>query len=150
MRNKTNVRYVKIHYESFNGDVKCNLTYEVDIDKYPLNKIKLNADDIIRIANKVGCEYIMFDRATNYPVTIGFNVTAMARCNDDTDLFNFDKGKHISLTRAQAKAFERTCHLYAEIEDLIDGIASACTTFIYNNWEAGKKCWAHAAELGEY
>ena len=149
MRNKTNVDYVKTKYVVDGKKTKCFLTYEVDLSKWPILGFKINADVILKAAMKSNMEYYDVDRETNYPTKIGFVVTASASC-DDIDTFDETKGKNIALTRAQAKAFERTCTLYDNIQIELDKSFNEITRAINNNWDAANKCWKHVNELCEF
>lgn len=149
MRNKTNVDYVKIGYTVNGNKTECSLTYEIDLRKWPLNDFKINSDIIFRVANKSNAKYYETDKRTNYPIKIGFEVSACATC-DNIDSFDKLKGQHIALSRAQAKAFERTCKFYDNIQFELDKSFNDITRIIDNNYVAANKCWKHAKELGGY
>ena len=149
MRNKTNVVYVKTKYVVNDKKVQCFLTYEIDLSKWPVFGFKINSDVILKAAKQLKMEYYDVDRETNYPTKIGFIVTASSSC-DDIDTFDETKGKNIALTRAQAKAFERTCRLYDIIQMELDKSFNEITRIIDNNWHAANKCWDHAMDLGGF
>ena len=110
---------------------------------------KINSDVILKAAKQLKMEYYRVDNETNYPTKIGFVSTATASC-DNTDNFDEKKGKNIALTRAQAKAFERTCRLYDIIQTELDKSFNEITRIIDNNWHAANKCWDHAMDLGGF
>lgn len=150
MRNKTNVTYVRIKYTSMNNTTKCNLTYEINIDKWPLCGLTIDSNILFNAAEKLGAKYIITDKKTNYPYAFGFEVTAMASCDMDQDEYNETTGERIALTRAQGKAFEKTCKFYDLIQIEMKKIYDDVTRIIDNNWHAANKCWDHAKELGNY
>ena len=149
MRNKTNVVHVKTKYVVNDKKVQCFLTYEIDLSKWPVFGFKINSDVILKAAKQLKMEYYRVDNETNYPTKIGFISTASASC-DNTDNFDETKGKNIALTRAQAKAFERTCRLYDIIQMELDKSFNEITRIIDNNWHAANKCWDHAMDLGGF
>ena len=149
MRNKTNVDYVKTKYVVNGKKTQCFLTYEINLSKWPLFGFKINSDIILKAAMKSNMEYYDVDRETNYPTKIGFVVTASASC-DNIDTFDEKKGKNIALTRAQAKAFEKTCKFYDLLQIELDKSFNEITRAIDNNWHAANKCWEHAKELGGF
>ena len=149
MRNKTNVVHVKTKYVVNDKKVQCFLTYEIDLSKWPVFGFKINSDVILKAAKQLKMEYYRVDNETNYPTKIGFVSTASASC-DNTDNFDETKGKNIALTRAQAKAFERTCRLYDIIQMELDKSFNEITRIIDNNWHAANKCWDHAMDLGGF
>lgn len=149
MRNKTNVVHVKTKYVVNDKKVQCFLTYEIDLSKWPVFGFKINSDVILKVAKQLKMEYYRVDNETNYPTKIGFVSTASASC-DNTDNFDENKGKNIALTRAQAKAFERTCRLYDIIQMELDKSFNEITRIIDNNWHAANKCWDHAMDLGGF
>lgn len=149
MRNKTNVVYVKTKYVVNDKKVQCFLTYEIDLSKWPVFGFKINSDVILKAAKQLKMEYYRVDNETNYPTKIGFVSIASASC-DNTDNFDEKKGKNIALTRAQAKAFERTCRLYDIIQMELDKSFNEITRIIDNNWHAANKCWDHAMDLGGF
>ena len=149
MRNKTNVVHVKTKYVVNDKKVQCFLTYEIDLSKWPVFGFKINSDVILKAAKQLKMEYYRVDNETNYPTKIGFVSIASASC-DNTDNFDEKKGKNIALTRAQAKAFERTCRLYDIIQMELDKSFNEITRAINNNWDAANKCWKHVNELCEF
>ena len=150
MRNKTNVQYKRVSYNENNNVTKCELTFEVDVNKYPINDLRLDNNVLIKIAQEAGCEYIQTDNRTGYPNSIGFKVTAQAKCNTEVDEYNNVTGRHIALSRAQAKAFARTCELYYLLTIQLTKSIGSVTRLIDNNWSAANKCWEHAKKLGNY
>ena len=150
MRNKTNVTYVDIKYYSMNNTVRCDLTYEININKWPIFGFTIDSDILCNVAEKLGAKYIVTDKKTNYPFAFGFKVTAKATCDMEQDEYDETKGKQIALTRAQAKAFEKTCKFYDFIQIELDKSFSEITRIIDNCWHASNKCWDHAKELGNY
>ena len=149
MRNKTNVVHVKTKYVVNDKKIQCFLTYEIDLSKWPVFGFKINSDVILKAAKQLKMEYYRVDNETNYPTKIGFVSTASASC-DNIDNFDEKKGKNIALTRAQAKAFERTCRLYDIIQMELDKSFNEITRIIDNNWHAANKCWDHAMDLGGF
>lgn len=150
MRNKTNVKYNSINYLQMpNNSTKCRLFYEVSLNVYPFNKLLLNANEILKVAKKLKSTGIKYDKHTNYPIGIMFITEATARC-DNGDEYVKEVGERIALTRAQAKAFEKTCKLYDELCDRLDETIMSIINMIDNNWSAANKCWDHASELGGY
>ena len=150
MRNKTNVKYVKIKYFKGENQTICTLTYEIDVNRWPIMGFKINADILNKVAEQLDSVYCKVDKKTNYPTSFGFSVIGTATCDVEKDEFNEKTGNNISLTRAQAKAFEKTCKFYDLLQMEIDKSFSEMTRAIDNNWTAANKCWDHAKELGNY
>ena len=150
MRNKTNVNYVKIKYLQVDKQIRCFLTYEIDLTGWPINGFKIDANVLFRIADKLGFDYYDVEKKSNYPTKIGFTTTAQAACDIESDEFDEKTGKNIALTRAQAKAFEKTCKFYDLLQIELDKSFNEITRIIDNNWHAANKCWEHAKGLGNY
>ena len=150
MRNKTNVNYEKIQYEIEGNKTKCYLTYYVDLTKWPMQGLTMDASTIVGIVTELGCTKIHFCPVTFMPIGATFLVESTATCDTTTDTYDEETGKHIALTRAQAKAFDKTLRLYAIIVNKIDKIAEEVERFAENNYSAYKKCCKHAAKLGGY
>lgn len=149
MRNKTNVNYLKIDYYHLNNSTKCQLTYEIPVDKWPILGFKVNADLLISVGKKLNMNAYYVDKATNYPSSFVFTTTATATC-DNNDTYDKKTGENIALTRAQAKAFEKTCKFYDFLQIELDKSFNEITRIIDNNWHAANKCWDHAKEIGKY
>lgn len=150
MRNKTNVNYLRIDYFHIDNNViKCQLTYEIPVKGWPIFGFTIDADLLIKIGNKLHMNTCYIDKETNYPSSLVFTTYATATC-DSTDKYDDKLGEHIALTRAQAKAFEKTCKFYDMLQIELDKSFSEMTRIIDNNWHAANKCWDHAKELGGY
>ena len=150
MGNKTNVRYVRTNYSNVMNPVECRLTYEIDINRYPLNNIQVSSNLIEKVSRELNCSYIKYDKRSNYPTTVAFTVTAQADCDNDQDKYDRVIGERIALTRAQAKAFEKTCKFYDKIAYYVDDALCNMVSIIDNSWGAANKCWKHAKEIGNY
>lgn len=152
MRNKTNVNYLKIDYCESREDhkVECDLTYEIKFDGWPINDFKINADTVLKVGKKLGMINYRVDKKTNYPTSLIFMTKAQASCDISTDEYDIATGEHIALTRAQAKAFEKTCVFYDMLQYEIEKTFNEMIRAIDNNYNAANKCWAHAKKLGNY
>lgn len=150
MRNRTKVRYVKTRYFYQDDKTLCFLTYEIDINDWPFNNIKINADRILNIANELDMSYYDVDNKTNFPTTIAFTTVGTASCDTTTDTYDQGVGERIALTRAQAKAFERTCLFYDKLSQELHTTLNDMRRLINNCWDAGNKCWNHCKKLGNY
>lgn len=151
MRNKTNVKYLSTeYYYSYYNQVQCYLTYEIDLSKWPIYGFKIDADLLIKIGNTLGMDKYVVEKKTNYPTKFVFTVSAMSKCDENKDTYDKTLGERIALTRAQAKAFEKTCKFYDLIQIELDKSFSEITRAIDNNWHAANKCWDHAKNLGGY
>ncbi len=148
MRRKTNVKYTKVDYDinPEKGTVKCTLNYDVLLTKYPLNDISINFNVINKILQPCNIKGIYIDNNNN----IGIEMISIATstCHND-DVFDEIKGKHIALTRAQAKAFEKTCRVYDLLCMKLDKTVQEMIRYIENNWNSAKKCWRHVLEIDD-
>ena len=149
MRNKTNVKYSNIRYVEEGNKTKCFLTYEIETNKWPIMGFKIDANVLMKVANKLNFTSHTVNMDTFYPVSFKFDVEATATCGSN-DKYDKDMGKHIALSRAQAKAFEKTCKFYDLLQIELDKSFNEITRIIDNNWHAANKCWDHAKELGDY
>jgi hypothetical protein len=78
---------------------------------------------------------------------VNFTVRGIAKCNDN-DEFNEETGKHIALTRAQAKAFATAERFYTGFFKVVyDNICRPYERLAYNSFWTGDGELAHADEL---
>ena len=147
MRNKTNVKYSNIRYEQKGKVTKCFLTYEIETNRWPIMGYRVDASLLMKVANKLNFSSHTVNMDTFYPTSFKFDVEATATCDTTKDAYDSDRGKRIALTRAQAKAFEKTCKFYDLLQIELDKSYNEITRIIDNNWHAANKCWDHAKKL---
>lgn len=149
-RRKTLVEYVK-HTEYVNAQKKICvsvLKFRICLNKLP------NWSGMLDYFESLNIYLGNFDVTLEHdPVQYGsksyvnFTVRGIAKCNDN-DKFDENIGKHIALSRAQAKAFATAERFYTGFSKVVyDNICRPYVHLAYNSFWAGYDELEHANKL---
>lgn len=148
MKNKTNVKYTNVKYEfdEQQKSVKCILDYDILLAKYPFNQLEFKLDFLTEALKECNVSGIYLDEDVNFNVEM--QSIGTATCHDN-DTYDEEIGKRIALTRAQAKAFEKTCRVYDCICHKLSDVIDEGIRYINNSWTSANRCWEHVLEIDD-
>lgn len=146
-RNKTHVEYVthKEYVNAKKGICVSVLTFRINLNKLPEYDNLLW--DFAPFRKYVRSLDYVVDFENDSKEYVYWTVRGKATCNS-RDTFDEELGKHIALTRAQEKAFEKAEVFYTEVFGLIrDNLLSRYNELLLNCYEAANGEEQHANEL---
>lgn len=130
---KTTVKTISVKYTQEGNNVICDLVSEIQF-----MKVK-NMDLFVEIPEVYAYLSKLVDSRGKYIV----HTRGVAKCME-TDTFDYDTGRRIANTKAQAKIFGIACLFFNDIEERItaDLLRCSCNCAV-SEWQ----CYDHVDEL---
>ena len=148
IKNRTRVKYLNTTYVVDKNTVSCDLYFTIQFSKTrSMNFVLPRIVNICTKYNIVG-DNSYIDEDENIIFQPVFKYSASATCHK-SDKFNFDVGKRLAQTKAQAKAFNVAHKVYDEIRDIVLRINEEVSELMDNCNIAYNNCLDHVDELSD-
>lgn len=130
---KTTVKTVSVKYTQEGNNVICDLVSEVQFMKVKNMPVLLNIPEVLSYIST------LLDSKGRYVV----HTRGIARCLE-TDEFNYETGRRIAHTKAQAKIFSIASRFFSEIDNRVTQDLMRCEcNCASSEWQ----CYDHIDEL---